>query len=204
MITNEKTSRPDAIPFLSGKELSRNSAVRRLMYDIKNLISCPHEIYTILYRTTLWNVAELCQMAPYSEKEFNGEYGFLIRQLTLAMAALKLRRGILFPKNAGAESIASEEAQWTYAVFSGSLVKNLSQLQENGAVIRWQLQKNIKRDVFMAALSEHIFPTIAVNWLSSNTNLFKLWWDVILHQPADNNDIESIIQLAGKKIGINV
>lgn len=233
MKTQEKTFLPDIIPSLSGRELLNKPEMMHIVYCMKNLVSCPNKMYRKLYTSTLRHVAEFCQAMPYSEKNFNEEYGFLTRQLTLTLAALKLRRGILFPKNAGAESIAAEEAQWTYAIFSASLVKNLYHLEENREVSRYQLQgdpidmwspiagslyrksfyysmrfvpdKSIEKvDVFMAALSQRIFPTLAISWLSTNTYLFKLWWDVVLHQPAADNDIETIIQLAGYKVGIHV
>jgi hypothetical protein len=233
MMKKTKTSMPEIIPLLSGKELLYKPEITYSIYSIKNLVSCPNKIYRRLYITALYHLAEFCQAMPYSEKEFNGNYGFLIRQLNLALAALKLRRGVFFPKNAGAEAIAAEEAQWTYAIFSGSLVKNLYQLQENREVGRYQLQGDLigmwsplveslyrksfyysmrfvlpkslkKRDIFMAALSQHIFPSLAISWLSANTYLFNLWWDVVLHQAAADNDIETIIQLAAEKMEISL
>jgi hypothetical protein len=233
-MTEEKITTPKIVPSLSGKELVHHPEIKRLLLSIKNLISCPNKIYERLYLTTIWDLAEFCQAMPYSENEFNEEHGFLMRQLKLAHAALKLRRGILFPKNATAESIAAEEAQWTYAIFTASLMKNLYQLQENREVSLYQPQKGLteiwlpearplykkayhysmrftdnsslkKRNVLMAALSNHIFLPVAVNWLSANTYLFKLWQDVVLHQSTTKNtenEIEKTIQLAANKIGI--
>jgi hypothetical protein len=230
-MTQEKTSPPEIMLSLSGRELLRKPEIFQTKKNIKNLVSCPIRIYKKLYSKTLRNVAEFCQAMAYSENEFNTTYGFLIRQLSLAETALKLRRGVLLPKNAGAESIAAEEAQWTYAVFAASLVRNLYQLQTNREVSRYLLQGNyinrwspmteslykktfyysmeftpnnsaVSNDIFMAAISEHVFPILAVNWLCTNKDLFKQWWDCVLHQPSDLNDIEPIIQLAGKKAGI--
>ncbi len=229
----EKISRPDIIPLLPGKLLTCTGDIGCFMYDIKHLVSCSEKMYQTLYRATLWHVAEFCQAMPYSETEFNWDNGFLLRQLSLAVAALKLRRGFLFPKNAGAESIAAEEAQWTYAIFSGSLIKNLYQLEENRVVNCYQLQGDLvrtwsptngslykkyfyynmrfdtkesftKRDVLMAAISQYIFPIEVIRWLSTNTDLFKLWWDVVLHQASLNNEVEAIIQLAGNKLGMQL
>ncbi len=233
MSTSEKTAHPDIIPSLSGRELLKKPEMGSILDGIKNVVSCPHKMYRTLYTSTLRHVAEFCQAMPYSEKEGNWEYGFLTRQLGLTLTALKLRRGILLPKNAGAESIAAEDAQWTYAIFSASLVKNLYQLEEKREVSRYQLQGDLidiwspitgslyktsfyysmrflsdkpieKRDVFMAALSQHVFPTLAVSWLSTNPCLFKQWWDVVLHQSSEDNAIESVIQMAGHKMGIEL
>src|SRR6266513_2195322 len=118
MMTQEKTLPAEIIPSLSGRELCRRPEFFYLINHIKNLVSCPNKIYKKLYSATLENIAEFCQSMPYSKNEFYWPHGFLTRQIKLAVTALKLRRGILFPKNAGAESIASEEAQWTYAIFS--------------------------------------------------------------------------------------
>ncbi len=54
----------------------------------------------------------------------------------------------------------------------------------------------------MAAVSQHIFPTFAIKWLSTNNYLFNQWWDTVLHQSAAENNIETIIQLAGNKTGM--
>ncbi len=212
-MTKEKITMPKVLPSLSGEESSRYWEIGRAIKDIKSLISCPTSIYKKLYDTTLFNIAEFCQAMPYSEKDFHWDYGFLIRQLTLTTAALKLRRGILLPKSTGAESIAAEEAQWTYAIFSASLVNNFYHLEQNRIVYQYQPQGNLidmwspmmgslykrafyysmrfvpsntttKRDVFMAAVSQHIFPTFSVKWLSTNNYLFNQWWDTVLHQSA--------------------
>jgi hypothetical protein len=233
-MTQEKTALPELIPVRSGQALLQTPEIAPLVYNIQNLVSCSDKTYQKLYSKALCNIAEFYQAMPYSEKDFNSEYGFLTRQLNLALAALKLRRGILLPQNEGAESIAAEESQWTYAIFAGSLVKNLYQLQENREVHQYQLQGDLigrwfpimgrlynnssfyysmrftdststmTREILMAALSQFIFPSQALHWLSSNKGLFKLWWDVVLHQPSEDNAIETLIQMAGHKIGIEL
>jgi hypothetical protein len=220
-------------PSFSGRELSRMKELKQYMSNIQNLVSCPARIYKKLYRETLRNFMEFCQAMPYSQIEFNHAYGFSTRQLKLVIATLMLRRGILLPKNVATENIVAEEAQWTYAIFAASLVRNLYQLQVNREINRYKLHGDligkwypmteslyktssyysmifssqnsvVNADIFMAAVSEHIFPHVAIKWLSSNQNLFKQWWECVLHQTSAENEIESIIQLAGEKSGIGL
>ena len=66
--------------------------------EIRNLVSCPSNIFRHLYHGTLCRLAEYCQAMPFTADDFNTIHGFLLRQLKLATAMLKLRRGILFLK----------------------------------------------------------------------------------------------------------
>lgn len=218
---------------LSGMELFQQPKFQCDLIEVRSLISCPDNIFRQLYLTTLYRVAETCQAMPFSEKDFNDKYGFLERQLKLVITVLKLRRGILLPMNASTEQISAEEAQWTYALFTGGLLKDLHLLQFNREVYLQRTdgeqvgiwvplsgtlyEKNrsytmnfvvknaiLNNDILMAALSGQICPPDAVNWLSNNPLLFKQWWSVILHQAELDNDIEKIITVAAEKCGIGL
>jgi hypothetical protein len=216
---------------LTGIEIIHQENIKPYLTEIRNLVSCPDAIFRQLYLTTLYCWAEFCQAMPFSEDAYNYHYGFLERQLKLSIATLKLRRGILLPKNAGAEQISAEEAQWTYAIFSGSLLKDLYQLQfnrevllhqpngeeiglwspisgppqEKGACYSMKLSTKksaINKEILMAAFSGRIFSSDAIHWLSQNPYLFNQWWSVILHEATGNNDIERNIRLAAEKAEI--
>jgi hypothetical protein len=61
---------------------------------------------------------------------------------------------------------------------------------------------SIDTDVIMAGLSGRIIPADACIWLSSNSYLFKHWWNSILQQNSPDNPIETIIQLTAEKSNI--
>jgi hypothetical protein len=218
-------------PCFSGPELLSQDFAKNYLLEIKSLVSCPENIYRQLYLSTLHKLAEYCQAMPFSESEFNDANGFLIRQLQLSIAALKLRRGILLPKNAGAEAIAAEEAQWTYAIFSSALLKDLHNLQldrviqlygaEGSEVKEWSTlfgtlyEKDIyyqmkfikkkpidKINIFMAAIIGKVISFIPEKWIRENKYLFSQWWEVLLHEASPNNDIEILIHKAADKAGI--
>jgi hypothetical protein len=117
--------------------------------QIKNLVSCPPKIYCLLYLATLK------------------------QRLQTTVIALKIRLGLLLPKNAGAEVISAEEAQWTYAIFSACLLKGLDY-----------------------ALIKKIIPIIAIDWLQKNIYLFNQWQSILQDNPDDNNDLNQIIHRA--------
>jgi hypothetical protein len=216
---------------LSGVELMHQPKIQPYFSEIRSLISCPDAIYREIYLPPLYRLAEYCQRMPYSQNQFNEPYGFLERQLKLTIATLKLRRGILLPKNEFAETIAEQEPRWVYALFIVSLLKNLHQLHHdrevtlhptNGELLgMWSplagsLYKasphykmtfasdpsTFNTDIVMAAMAGHIYPPSIVSWLSSNQALFNQWWSAILHQAEAQNDIDKIIQLAADKTGI--
>src|SRR5579871_5093084 len=107
---------------LSGQKVIELTHIKHYVNEIRNLVSASHEVYDALYLATLYRLAEFCQAMPFSHMQFNVPYGMLKRQLTLTIAVLKIRRGKLLPKNAGTETISAEDAAWTYALFSSSLL----------------------------------------------------------------------------------
>jgi hypothetical protein len=216
---------------LSGVEIFQHENCKPYFSEIRNLVSCPDNIFRELYLTTLYKIAEFCQSMPFSENESANSYEFLTRQLKLATTVLKLRRGELFPKNAQTEVIAAEEAQWTYALFFAALLKDLyclytnrevSLYQANGVStgiwsplagslyeksayynIQFTTKENIiTTDAVMAALTRHILPAVVLQWFSNNVILFNQFWNCITHQALHDNVIESSIISAASKAGI--
>lgn len=136
-------------------------SLQRLLVEVQNLVSCPDKIYKKLYLSTLSHFMTQCQTEELKQR------------LTLTIIALKLRRGVLFPKKAGAEAIAAEEAQWTYALFSAAL---LSGLQFD--------------------LIKKVIPNVAENWLSENDFLYSQWKEILFNTVKKNNQLNIIIQRA--------
>lgn len=217
----------------SGDELFSVAPLKKYITEIKNLVSCPNDIFESLYLSVLYQLAEYCQMMPFSRKEFSNPYGLIERQLQLSIATLKLRRGLLLPKNAGAETISVDEAQWTYAIFLAALFRDIHSVQHDRAVYlhyengeksgRWNplsgslYEKNLyyriefveqkqveNTAIFMAVLAGRIIPAIVFRWLSGNIELSQYWWNSILHNQSQLSDISKLIEEAGNKLGINL
>jgi hypothetical protein len=219
------------IPCLPGSKLLSKVLFIGYLLEIKSLVSCPDNIFRELYLATLYKFAEYCQAMPYSQTEFSDSYGFLCRQLQLTIAVLKLRRGILLPKNAGAETIAAEEAQWTFALFSAALLTDLYSIQLNreikiykadGTIVKeWTFlsgplnesdhyyqmrfvenKPTKKINIFMGAFIGKVISNMQASWLSENKFLFSQWWGAILQADLPSNDIKALISKAANKAGI--
>jgi hypothetical protein len=215
---------------LSGQEIFANNSLKKHIAEIKNLVSCPQEVYSSLYLSTLYRLAEFCQAMPFSENQFQFTYGLLHRQLTLAIGALKLRRGMLLPKDASAEIIALEEARWTFAIFSAALLQGLPCVQSDRTIIlfnkagyqvgQWMpiagslFEENlsyhlefskqtsfISAEDFIAVLIGKMISSTSMRWLINNNDLGKLWWDAIKGKP---NEIMTIIEEAAKLLSIEL
>ena len=111
----ENTMPKGLSPCLSGDDVIHNAG-KELISQIRQLISAPSKIYDDLYVPTLYRFAEFCQAMPWDKESV--PYSLLTHQLSLVIAALQLRRGLLLPMNAGAEAMAEQEPQWTCDFFS--------------------------------------------------------------------------------------
>ena len=224
----KKSTEAHHLPCQIGKVLCEVDVIKSLLVRVKSLVSCPLDIYQKLYLATLTPFAEFCQAMPYAEQQYSQAYGLIERQLLLVEATLKLRRGLLLPKNSDSETIAAAEARWTYALFSASLFHDIYHVQhdrtitlshqngekisewsplsgslyESGAYYQsaWVSKSNMThKDVFMAALAGRIVPAIAFRWLESDKLLFPLWWQSILQVDGEQNDLIDIITTAANK-----
>jgi hypothetical protein len=213
---------------LSGHEIVELPQIKHSVNEIRNLVSASHEVYEALYLSTLHRLAEFCQAMPFSHMQFNVPYGMLKRQLTLTIAVLKIRRGKLLPKNAGTEAISAEDAAWTYALFSSSLLSDIYSVQHDRKVTLhranddpagiWtpisgslfekachyrmefiEKEPATEKSIFMAAISGRIISPAAIRWLAGYPALYYCWWKTILHETSDENVLQEIIKEAAKK-----
>lgn len=79
-----------------------------------------------------------------------------IENLNTVINALKRRRGFLLPVGSDSESSFREREEWTYAVFSASLLQMLEPSRRLNAALQ-------------------ILPKSAMTWLQRNRRLYELW-----------------------------
>ncbi len=198
-----------------------------LLAVIRNQISAPAAIYQSFYFQALSNLAAFCQNMPLTEQQ--PPYSLLQHQLTLCQTVLKLRQGLLLPKNANAEAIAQQEPQWTYAFFMAALVFQLAQVQADRKILlynrageligswhpllshafenasyfslQWQPSFLITNSSIITAIVLQIIPKPALVWLSQNPVLFVTMWQAITENPADNL-LHKIIQQASQPTAV--
>lgn len=208
-------------PCQSGKQLLEKAAPYYVT-AIRNLVSAPNKLYETIYFETLCRFAECCQSMPLNQ--ISEDYSLLVQHLKRCLCALKYRQKYLLPRNADSETIAEQEPQWTYAIFSASLCYQLHHIQQDRRIIlhnvrgepigQWQSFENklyepnryfslewgevssaITVDEIISSLVKQIVPATVIQWLSQNTTLFALWWDAI--KGMDSGTIlSSIIQEA--------
>jgi hypothetical protein len=216
---------------LSGESLFQQSNLKPYLNEIKNLVSCPHDLFHSLYVDTLYQLAEFCQAMPL-RKQNPDDFSLLKRQLNLCIGALKLRRGIFLPKGANAEKIAMEAPQWTYALFSSVLLhglyhvahdRNVSLFHRNHEPAgQWHIlcgslyekdmsyqvifcdenKENLSHHITMSSLLSRIIPSMAVRWLSENELLFDYWISIILNDITNDNELWTIINTAKSKFSL--
>jgi len=94
--------------------------------EIQELCGFPKEHFSALVMPLLRSVAEWCQAFPASEAHHHARpYGLLDHTLEVAILALRLRRGILLPEGATAETLAEYQDRWTYGVLAAALIHDL-------------------------------------------------------------------------------
>lgn len=220
-------------PCLSGEELLKNEKIAKYVSEIKLLVGCSSEVFNGIYKLSLSKLAEYCQELPFSQHYNPEKFGFLERQLKLAISALKLRRGRLFPKNAGAENIARDEGMWTYAIFCVAIMHGLytisnqvivyiknkndevlgewtpiaGSLYEPGLYYQWHfctLSGNSDDRMIQGALLSQIAPLTIFRWLHTNKSVFEVWFNAITNNREQNNEIIELIDEAAEKAGIKL
>jgi len=94
--------------------------------EIQELCGFPKEHFSALVMPLLRSVAEWCQAFPASEAHHHARpFGLLDHTLEVAILALRLRRGILLPEGATAETLAEYQDRWTYGVLAAALIHDL-------------------------------------------------------------------------------
>jgi hypothetical protein len=195
----------DMNPCLSGKEIFKQNP--DWLQEIRDQISATAQVYEKTYLDTLYRVAEFCQSMPDKAEDKN--YSLLRQQLDLCVTTLRLRKGLLLPPNAGAETMAREEARWTYACFAASLLYGISRIQKDRTITfyndkgedkgKWQLlsgslfkpdfyfklkfessqEKEFPDEAIMNVLSAHLISPEIIHWMSQNSELFSVWWGMV-------------------------
>ena len=110
-----------------------SSRITNIRQELKSLISAPAPVYAALYETTLFRLMEFCQAMPQNINQPT-PYSLLTTTLETAVAALKVRRGVMLPRHSNSETIAEQEPLWTYAVFTASLWVQLPDLQADRTI----------------------------------------------------------------------
>lgn len=117
-------------PCLRGEEIAKQGPYPKYLSQFRALISAPPDIYAALYLTTLYRFMELCQSLPLASPLKNQTapseaYGLLNQAFSVAVAALKIRRGRVMPQHSDSEKIAEQEPRWTYALLTTVLFCSL-------------------------------------------------------------------------------
>jgi hypothetical protein len=224
----------DLTPCLNGEELLKQKAIDNYVTEIKQLLSCPLNVYESIYKIALVRLAEFCQALPYAQYADSGEYGFLERQLRLAIAALKLRRGKFFPKDANAETIAHDDGMWTYAIFSVAIMHGVYQIKnqvtvslfnkngesaglwtpiagslyETGLLYKWHfgsiIDHVVEDKVTQGIILSKLAPISIFRWMHSNKEVFTTWFNAVINNRDEKNIINDLIDEAAEKAGITL
>lgn len=129
---------------------------------VQSLVGVTQADYRSLYVATIENVATYLT-APNQKFDEND----LIQAIEKTILALKKRQGYLLPMGADSEIIFREREEWTFAVFSASLLN--------------VIDSNIR-----ALLAKALIPSAAYAWLHRNQPLFSLWQDYLNDRLQDN------------------
>lgn len=121
---NAPAERHPALPIKTADALLQPRS--KSVAEIQELCGFPAEHFSALVMPLLRSVAEWCQAFPASEAHHHARpFGLLDHTLEVAILALRLRRGILLPEGATAETLAEYQDRWTYGVLAAALIHDL-------------------------------------------------------------------------------
>lgn len=97
-----------------------------LLSRIQSMVGIPATHWSSLYARMFDSYAAYVQQLPASESHHHSDPGGLLRHgLEVVHEALRIRRGMLLPLGADAETLARLQDVWTYAAVSGALLHDL-------------------------------------------------------------------------------
>ena len=201
-----------AQPILSADALLKTRGGR--IAEIQELCGFPADHFTALALPLLRSVAEWCQAFPASESHHHARpFGLLDHTLEVATLALRLRRGVLLPEGASAETIAQLQDRWTYAVLAAALIHDLGKPAIDQAVTLFARGRptgetwnpwagpvtHAKADAYLASYrrdrrhrlhdrAKPMFcpwwvPPTALHWMSTDMDLLAEWVAVLHGEP---------------------
>ncbi|MBX9706197.1 MAG: helicase/relaxase domain-containing protein [Gammaproteobacteria bacterium] len=130
-------------------------SIKRHINTIQSLVGVTQADFRSLYVTTIENITAYLTEPnqPLNEASITG----ILEQ---AVLVLKKRQGYLLPMGADSEIIFREREEWTFALFSASLL-------------------NILDEKIRFILAKALVPQEAYSWLHRNPTLFGLWKDYL-------------------------
>ncbi len=142
---------------------TENKALQKQIDRIKSLSGLTQNDFEALYVATIdrWIEFKRKPNEPRSDSD-------LLTDFDQVILALKRRQGYLLPLDSDSETAFREREEWTYAVFTASLLQSLD------STIRFSLAKAL-------------LPSSAFAWLHRNKTLFNAW------QMYLNGDVEHTI-----------
>lgn len=100
---------------VSEADLLAQASVKAILRQLFDLSGLPQAYFQRLYTEPLGRFLALTQHSPLEKQSAH---------LMAVVKALKMRRALILPLGADAESISKQKDLWTYAVFVGSLLYN--------------------------------------------------------------------------------
>lgn len=193
------------------------------VYKITQLVSVPQDVYKRLYQDVLHKVMEYCQAMPDDMQKLQ-EYSLIKRNLELTVAVLRIRRAKMFPIGSDSETIAAQDASWTFALFLAGLLMGLHRVQIDRVVEFYRSKteqipyedvlsgtiyptyyklsdatpSQISYDIpqLQKALLDHILPPMGKFWLGRNADLNALLMDAVTYRYKQDNPLITIIAKA--------
>ena len=209
-------------PCLTGEAIANLPEFKARRDELKSLISAPMTLYAALYENTVFRLMAFCQALPQNMAQPQA-YSLLNTALDTTITALKRRRGKAMPHYSNSETIAEQEALWTYAVFTAGLWANWPDLQTDRVITLYRSEQEliglwhpaagclyepntfykilpkshpvvIDRTSCLTSILGKILPSVAYRWLSSEPTVWSAWWEMITQTAGERNELKPLIQ----------
>ncbi len=215
---------------VSGEQFFATKRYKHHMARLHSLVSCPANYFNELYRELLYRYAEFCQGMPLCQtRKYSAEFGLFDYAYEVSLLALTRRQGIMLPINAVAEEIAEEQEKWTFAIATAALLQHSWRVAMDREVTLYRrsgdkigswtalagslyspktyycyhFKNNLDpepRCNIMPAIISRLISTQAFCWLYSSKYLYTQWWDFLLGEVTQKNEIANIVSKAEEKI----
>ena len=201
---------------------------KRYLKNIKMDVGAKDDFFERYYQVAIDRFAEAMQLRPYGQQgEYAREGGAIELAIKRLEMSLKLRLGLLLPRNVPAEDIAERKECWTYGVFVTALLREMGGQLLNTEVLGFNTNDKIQgvwvswlhgldyhsyykmrvNEQVARSLSQsssilqlhHIIPECGLLWMYNDPPLLDDVLGVLSGSPSRSNMIYSLIVDATEK-----
>lgn len=211
-------------PVCTAQQLFEQSERKKILRNIRFAINEPGEHFNNLYQNLLNNFSEFTQLLPHPAlKAYQYDGGILNYALERTLVAIQIRKDYVPIDDTQPTATAEHERLWTYALFSGTLLHQVSMQVCYYRVHLFDASKNFTQQwqpytqsmlglgqfykywfvsttdarqyrTTTTLLAKQLMPVEGFSWIASNPKIFAMWLAFLNGDDGESGMLQTICE----------